>query len=60
MLNVLYCSKVVIYLMFCLPVTSQEPGGDKLPAAAAAAPSYTEPQPITAAVPGLLTLGGGS
>lgn len=38
----------------CPSVVAQESGGDKLPAAAAAAPGHAGPQPITAAVPGLL------
>lgn len=37
------------------PVFAQESGGDQLPPAAAAVSSYTESQPVTASVPGLLT-----
>lgn len=39
----------------CPSVSAQKSRGDQLPAAAAAAPGLTEPQPSTAAVPGLLT-----
>lgn len=42
----------------CPSVIAPESRGDKLPAAAAAAPGHTGPQPITAAVPGLLTPAG--
>lgn len=38
----------------CLSVPAEESRGDQLPAAAAAAPGCTGPQPVTAAVPGLL------
>ena len=41
-----------------LPVTAPESRGDRLPAAAAAAPGHTEPQPVSGTVPGLLTAAG--
>lgn len=42
----------------CPSVIAPESRGDKLPAAAAAAPGHAGPQPITTAVPGLLTPAG--
>lgn len=42
----------------CVSVAAQESGGDQLPAEAAAAPGVTGSQPVTAAVPGLLTSAG--
>lgn len=46
---------LVSNVFVCVSVSAQEPGGDQLLAAAAAAPGCTEPQPVTPAVPGLLT-----
>lgn len=48
----------LIWMFLCISVTAQEPRGDQLLAATAAAPGCTESQPITAAVPGLLTEAG--
>lgn len=45
-----------VCVCLCPPVVAQKSGGDQLSPAAAAVSGYTESQPVTASVPGLLTL----
>lgn len=46
----------LIFPFVCPPVVTQKSGGDQLSPAAAAVSGYTDSQPVTTAVPGLLTL----